>query len=158
MGKKPGIRKVARMSRIIRQLQRDQKQSDPVFTTISRPLSKLPGRHPRELNFTERMCRSWMIGGWWWWRGRGWLGDTKMEWRDHGGWFRRDEKWNYTRVEIMNDARIFHVYSSSKFVWNAIREDTCSPVLSYRKTESPISKWKLTKVEKPVNERTRRAN
>lgn len=88
------------MSRIIRQLQRDQKQSDPVFTTISRPLSKLPGRHPRELNFTERMCRSWMIGGWWrwwwWWRGRGWLDDTKMEWRDHGGRFRRDEMKLYT--------------------------------------------------------------
>lgn len=97
-GKKAGYPKVARMSRIIRQLQRDQKQSDPVFTTISRPLSKLPGRHPRELNFTERMCRSWMIGGWWrwWWRGRGWLDDTKMEWRDHGGRFRRDEMKLYT--------------------------------------------------------------
>lgn len=36
-----------------------------------------------------------MIGGWWW-RGRGWLDDTKMEWRDHGGRFRRDEMKLYT--------------------------------------------------------------
>lgn len=36
-----------------------------------------------------------MIGGWWW-RGRAWLDDTKMEWRDHGGRFRRDEMKLYT--------------------------------------------------------------
>lgn len=156
-GKKPGIRKWlewAALSANCSAIKNNPTQFLPQFRAH---YQNCPDAIPENsISRNECVVRGWLEGGGGGdgaggvdWMTRKWNGEITVVGSVA-------TKWNYTRIEIMNDARIFHVYSGSKFVWNAIRED--SPVLSYRKTEGPISKWKLPKVEKPVNERTRRAN